>query len=343
MRSKARIALWVLVLTAALALLGGVSAVVLARKAPGFRSGYVLYVDEDRDAAAALDSLCSAGRARYPRLLGAAFRRRNVEELIRPGRYVVRPQQSCAEVANMLVLGWQTPGRLTLSGTLRSKDKLAQVISAQLMMDSLTVRSLLDSAAFLEPYGFTPQDVFSLILPDTYEVYWTVSPEELFARFRREYDLFWTEERLEKARRQHLTPREVSILASIVTGETNRADEYPKIASVYLTRLSRRMKLQACPTVCFLYDYKIRRVLKEHTANPSPYNTYRHAGLPPGPIAVPPKACIDAVLDPAPEHYLYFSASPAFDGTNRFARTYAEHLKNAREYHRAFKARNNPT
>ena len=127
---------------------------------------------------------------------------------------------------------------------------------------------------------------------------------------------------------------QVSIMASIVSGETLKTFEYPKIAGVYLNRFHKGMKLQADPTVCFCYDYTLDRVLRKHLTIDSPYNTYKYSGLPPAPINVPPKACIDAVLNPDSHGYIYFCASPSFDGTHRFAVTYSEHMKNAREFQR---------
>lgn len=170
-------------------------------------------------------------------------------------------------------------------------------------------------------------------------MYWTASPEEIFTRFRKEYDAFWTTERLAKAEALGLTPLEVSTLASIVNGETLQQSEYPVIAGVYLNRLRRGMKLQADPTVAFCFNYELDRILKKHTRVDSPYNTYRYAGLPPAPINVSPKACIDAVLNPDTHGYLYFCASPDFDGTHRFAVSYSEHLRNARAFQRALTAR----
>ena len=185
---------------------------------------------------------------------------------------------------------------------------------------------------FLAGYGFTPEDVFGLILPDTYQMYWTASVSEIFDRMKKEYDSFWTPERLEKAKAQKLTQKQVSVVASIVSGETNKSFEYPMIAGVYLNRYKKGMKLQADPTICFCYDYKLDRVLKKHLKVDSPYNTYKYAGLPPAPINVPPKACLDAVLNPDKHGYVYFCASSAFDGTHKFAVTYVEHLKNARDF-----------
>lgn len=170
-------------------------------------------------------------------------------------------------------------------------------------------------------------------------MYWTASPQEIFERFRKEYDAFWTPGRIDRAEALGLDRMEVSVLASIVNGETLRKSEYPQIAGVYLNRLERGMKLQADPTVAFCFNYGPDRILKKHTRVDSPYNTYRYAGLPPAPINVPPKACIDAVLNPDTHDYLYFCASPDFDGTHRFASSYSEHLRNARAFQRALTAR----
>jgi UPF0755 protein len=239
----------------------------------------------------------------------------------------------------MLNLGWQTAQNLTLSGTIRSKGSIARKISSQMMVDSASVAQALDSADFLQQYGFTPENVFALFLPDTYQIYWTASVKDIFDRFKKEYDAFWTAERLERAKAQKLTPMQVSVVASIVSGETLKSFEYPVIAGVYLNRYRKGMKLQADPTVCFCWDYKLDRVLKKHLTIDSPYNTYKYAGLPPAPINVPPKACLDAVLNPDKHGYIYFCASPAFDGTHRFAVGYGDHLKNAREFQRALTAR----
>jgi len=258
---------------------------------------------------------------------------------LKPGRYVIEPSATSIYVARMLVFGWQTPQNMTLSGTIRTKGRLAQKIGSQMMVDSAAVASALEDASFLEKYGFTPENVFAMILPDTYQMYWTASVEEIFDRFKKEYDLFWNEERTAKAKAQGLSRMQVSVLASIVSGETLKAFEYPRIAGVYLNRYRKGMKLQADPTIAFCYDYKLDRILKKHLKVDSPYNTYMHVGLPPAPINVPPKACLEAVLSPEKNKYIYFCASPAFDGTHRFAVTYSEHLKNAREFHRALTAR----
>ena len=306
-------------------------------KRPNFTESYVLYVYPDMTQEQVLDSLES--RTIRPRSLKRTFAKENVSDKMKPGRYVISESHTSIYVTRMLVFGWQTPQNLTLSGTMRRKGVIAKKISMQMMVDSASVAQALDSAEFLAPYGFTPENIFAMILPDTYQMYWTASVKEIFDRFKKEYDVFWNETRLAKAEKQKLTPMQVSVMASIVSGETLKAFEYPTIAGVYLNRYLKGMKLQADPTVAFCHDYTLDRILKKHLTIDSPYNTYKYKGLPPAPINVPPKACIDAVLNPDSHKYIYFCASPDFNGTHRFAVTYSEHLKNARAFQRALTAR----
>ena len=326
------------------ALLAGAAGFVLGRycsdnKKPNFTKDYVLYVRPDMTADQVMDSLYAGAGTIRPKSVERAFAKMEVAQNMKPGRYVVKPSDVSMYVARMIVFGWQTPQNMTLSGTLRKKDRIAQRIGSQMMVDSASVADALNDETFLSKYGFTPENVFALILPDTYEMYWTASVEEIFDRFKKEYDAFWTDERKAKAAAQGLNPMEVSVMASIVSGETLKAFEYPIIAGVYLNRYKKGMKLQADPTIAFCYDYTLDRILKKHLTVDSPYNTYKHVGLPPAPINVPPKACLEAVLNPDSHKYIYFCASPAFDGTHTFAVTYSEHLKNARAFQRELTAR----
>ncbi len=326
------------------ALLAGVAGFVFGRyyidnKKPNFSGKYVLYVRPDMTVDEVMDSLQAGAGTIRPKSVGRAFAEMQTAEKMKPGRYVVDSTSTSIYVARMLVYGWQTPQNMTLSGTLRKKDRIAQRISSQMMVDSASVADALNDEAFLAGYGFTPENVFALIIPDTYEMYWTASVKDIFDRFKKEYDAFWTSERKEKAKAQGLTPMQVSVMASIVSGETLKAFEYPIIAGVYLNRYRKGMKLQADPTIAFCYDYTLDRILKKHLTVDSPYNTYKHVGLPPAPINVPPKACLEAVLNPQKHNYIYFCASPAFDGTHNFAVSYSDHLKNARVFHRELTAR----
>lgn len=334
----------VLIVAAVVAVAGAVCCFVAGRyyvdnKKSNFTEDYVLYVYGNTTDVQVMDSLKANAGVVRPGSLKRCFDKMDVAGNIKPGRYVISTESPSIYVARMLVFGWQTPQKLTLSGTMRSKGSIAKKISSQMMVDSVSVATALNDPVFLAGYGFTPENVFALFLPDTYEMFWTASVTEIFSRMKKEYDAFWNSDRLAKARTQRLTPMQVSVLASIVSGETLKQFEYPVIAGVYLNRYRKGMKLQADPTVAFCYDYKLDRILKKHLTVDSPYNTYKYAGLPPAPINVPPKACLDAVLEPQNHNYIYFCASPAFDGTHRFAVSYADHLKNARAFQRELTAR----
>ena len=329
----------IIILIASCALIGAVTGFFFGRwyndnRRPNFTEKYVLFVRPETSVQTVIDSLVSGAGAQRPRSLERCFEEENLAACMKPGRYVIEPSFTSIYVARMLTHGWQTPANMTLSGTIRTKARLAQKIAAQMMADSASIAQALDSAEFLQPYGFTPENVFAMILPDTYQMYWTASVREIFDRLKKEYDTFWTPERLDKAKAQKLNQMQVSVLASIVSGETLKSFEYPRIAGVYLNRYRKGMRLQADPTVAFCFNYEPDRILKKHLKVDSPYNTYKYAGLPPAPINVPPKACLEAVLSPENHKYLYFCASPDFDGTHRFAVTYSEHQKNARAFQR---------
>lgn len=329
----------IIILLAVCAVSGAVAGFFFGRwyndnRRANFTEKYILYVRPQTSVQTVIDSLVAGAGAMRPNSLQRCFEEVDVESGMKPGRYVIEPSFTSIYVARMLVHGWQTPGNLTLSGTIRTKGRLAQKISAQMMVDSASVAHALDSVEFLEPYGFTPENVFAMFLPDTYQMFWTASVTDIFDRFKKEYDIFWTSERLAKAKAQGLSQLQVSTLASIVSGETLKPFEYPRIAGVYLNRYRKGIRLQADPTVAFCFNYEPDRILKKHLKVDSPYNTYKYAGLPPAPINVPPKACLDAVLSPEKHKYIYFCASPEFDGTHRFAVSYNEHLKNARAFQR---------
>ncbi|MDP2160812.1 MAG: endolytic transglycosylase MltG, partial [Flavobacterium sp.] len=208
--------------------------------------------------------------------------------------------------------------------------------------DSASLSSLLNDEEFTAKYGFTPITVKSVFIPNTYQYYWNTSAEDFFERQYREYTKFWNEERLEKAKNIGLTPIQVSILASIVDQETNMVDEMPTVAGVYMNRLKRGQKLEADPTVIFAFgDFTVRRVRGNAMLNnPSLYNTYRHTGLPPGPICIPGPKEIDAVLNYEKHDYIYFCAKDDFSGYHAFAVTYSQHLQNARRFQKALNERN---
>jgi len=306
---------------------------------PGFSSKYVLKVYPDADMDAVIDSLVKGAGAKVPASVRRVFEKENVAARFKPGCYVITPDKPAVYAARMLVFGWQTPVIMTLSGTIRTKEHIAGLIGKQMMVDSIQVINALNDNELLSQYGFSAEDVFGLILPDSYEMYWTSSIKEIFDRLDKEYERFWTAERLGKAASIKLSQKQVSVMASIVNGESLKESEYARIAGVYMNRYNMGMKLQADPTICYIYGYKLERVLLKHLETDSPYNTYMYAGLPPTPINVPLKACIDAVLNYEHHNYLYFCANSSFDGTHKFASSYTDHLKNARDFQTALNAK----
>lgn len=305
---------------------------------PNFRNEAVVYVRPETTVEDVYVALIQEAGVKRPYSLNHAFKLKKVSENLKPGRYEIKPDYTSVYVARMLNNCWQSPAKLVLSGTMRKNEQLASKISNQLMIDSLAVIDALNDGELLSKYGVTPRNVFSLFIPDTYEMYWTATMEDVLAKQKQAYDNFWNEERLSKARAQGLTKEQVSVLASIVNGETNYAPEMPKIAGVYLNRLHKGMKLQADPTIAYCLNYDVNRILNRHLKIDSPYNTYLYTGLPPGPIAVPTKDCLEAVLNPEGD-YLFFCASSSFDGSHLFAKSYGDHLKNARAFQRALNGR----
>ena len=306
------------------------------RKVPNFRGTMDLYVYPWMDPEAVCDSLIASGQVRKPASLKRVFK--DVETL-QVGHYSIDSTLTSMYVMRMLHKGWQTPVNLTLSGAIRTPGILARKIGAQMLADSADVAAFAFSDDSLAAYGVNSQLLFTMVIPDTYQMMWTASVREIFDRFAKERDAWWTPERKKAAAAQGLTPQEECTLASIVDGETRYVKEQPTIAGVYLNRLRTGMKLQADPTVAFCFDYQPRRILNYHLAVDSPYNTYKYFGLPPGPISCPPKSCLEAVLHPKSHNYLYFCADPSFNGSHRFAATYSEHLQNARAFQKALTAR----
>ena len=251
---------------------------------------------------------------------------------IRTGRYAVSSGMSNLQLLNDLRRGHQVATRLTFNN-IRFKEDLAERLDEQLMLDKDELLSLLNDSAYCDSLGFTTETITSLFIPNTYEVYWNIPADKLMQRMKREYIAFWTDVRLEKAKAIGLTPAEVATLASIVEEETAASDEYPIVAGLYLNRLHRGIPLQADPTVKFAVgDFTLQRILFEHLEVDSPYNTYKHAGLPPGPLRIPTIKGMDSVLNYMKHNYLYMCANEDFSGRHNFAATLAEHNRNANRY-----------
>lgn len=263
-----------------------------------------------------------------------------LDKKVRPGKYKIGARESNYSMIRKLRNGQQEPVKLVIN-KLRTQDDFIQFVAQRLETDTAALRHLLNDRAFLQEFGWNEYTAICAVLPDTYECWWNTDAEALFRKLAGYYRKFWTEERLAGARALQLRPDEVITLASVVEEETNKNDEKPTVASVYLNRLRKGMLLQADPTVKFAWnDFAIKRILNHHTTINSPYNTYKNKGLPPGPICTPSRQSIEAVLHPATTAYLYFCAREDFSGYHAFAETYERHLENAKRYHNALNARN---
>ncbi|MDD2294171.1 MAG: endolytic transglycosylase MltG [Bacteroidales bacterium] len=259
---------------------------------------------------------------------------------IEPGLYQLKKGMNNKLIVRTLVNGWQTPTNLVISGYIRSRERLAAILGSKLEADSVSFITALNNETLMESYGFNNDTYLGMIIPNTYEVYWTITPVDLLDRMKKEYDNFWNEERVEKANLIGLSKDQVSTLAAIVIEESKYVPEQPTIAGVYMNRLKKGMPLQADPTVKFaINDPKVKRILQKHLQIDSPYNTYKYKGLPPGPITIPPVSALDAVLNYEHHNYIYFCAKATFDGQHNFASSYSQHLQNARAYQRAFTER----
>ena len=303
------------------------------RKVPNFDGRIHLYVYPGMAPEAVRDSILATGTVKKTASLQRVFREL---ESLQAGHYLIDSTCTSIYVTRMLQKGWQTPVNLTLSGAIRTPGALARKIGSQMLADSAAVASF---AYCADSTGIAPALLFTRIVPDTYQMLWTTPVKEIFARLFKERDAWWTQERVAAAKSQGLTPEEASTLASIVDGETRYVPEQPTIAGVYLNRLRTGMKLQADPTIAYCFNYQPRRILRWMLDVESPYNTYKNYGLPPGPISCPPKSCLEAVLHPESHSYIYFCADPSFNGSHRFAVTYAEHLQNARAFQKALTER----
>ncbi|MCC8176986.1 MAG: endolytic transglycosylase MltG [Bacteroidales bacterium] len=253
------------------------------------------------------------------------------------GAYQVKRGDAAWRIARAIEKGRQTPINVTFNNV-RTMGQLAERISAQLELSPEDFLAACDSV--LPPAGFKVEGYPAAFLPDSYQFYWTAKPQKVVSRLLDYRNEFWNDERRELAKHLGLTPVQVATLASIVEEETNKADERPKVARLYLNRLAINMKLQADPTVKFSTgDFSLRRIKGEHLKAGSAYNTYLHTGLPPGPIRVADKTAIDAVLQ-APHHsYLYMCAKEDFSGYHNFATDYATHRANAKRYQQALDKR----
>ena len=257
------------------------------------------------------------------------------DENVKPGRYELQSDMSNLAAIRLLRSGEQAPVSVTFNNV-RLKHELAERLTENLLAEAGEFEALLNDSATVATYGFTTENVLSMFVPNTYQFFWTTDAKALLERMHREYEKFWTAERRQKADSLGMSPTEVSILASIVESETNKPDEAPKVAGLYLNRLDRNIALEADPTLVFAaQDFTIRRVLNKHKEIDSPYNTYKYTGLPPGPIRVPSPQSLNAVLDHQDHNYIFMCAKEDFSGYHNFATNLRAHINNAKRYQQA--------
>ena len=299
--------------------------------AKGGKTHY-LYIDNDDNIDSIYEKLdtitTSSGMAAFSMLA----RHSDYADNIIPGRYALESGMGAFRFLRNLKKGAETPLHLTIP-SVRTMDKMAEVLGKKLLVDSLELQKAFSDPATCSRYGLDTLTIGCLFIPNTYDVYWTITTKELLDRMQKESRAFWNNERQQKAEALGMTKEQIITLASIIDEETSNNAEKPMIAEMYLNRLAKDMPLQADPTVKFaLKRFELKRIYHEHLSVNSPFNTYRNKGLPPGPIRIPTVAGIDAVLNHANHDYLYMCAKEDFSGTHNFAKTYEEHMQNAKKY-----------
>ena len=291
-----------------------------------------------------LDDICRAvarsGALRDSATFARAARHLKLGEGFKSGFYRYSATMNNKAIVRMIANGWQKPINVSFSGYIRTLEKFAKILSERFEADSASFVKVLTDSTVMARYGFEKESFLGMFIPNTYEFYWTVRPEDFVERMSREYSAFWNDERKAKAKAAGLSQKEVSTLAAIVIEETKYEPEMPRIAGVYINRLNKGILLQADPTVKYALNMKgITRILNKHLKVDSPYNTYVHKGLPPGPITMPPIVALDAVLNYEKHNYIFFCAKETFNGQHNFAVTLSQHMANARAYHKALNIR----
>ncbi len=307
---------------------------------PNVIKTFTVYIPTGSDYPMVLSLLKDNGLVKNLKSFNWVARRKMYPFLIKPGAYKIEKGWDNNQLVDKLRSGDQTPINVTFNN-IRFRENLAGVLSHYLEPDSVSFLSALNNDSLAINYGFTHKTFPCIFIPNTYEFYWTTTPLKFVARMKREYDIFWNESRRSKAGLLGLSPTEVTILASIVQEETNKNDEKPRIAGVYMNRLHRGWLLQADPTIKYaMHDFSVRRILDDYLKIDSHYNTYKYPGLPPGPINLPEISSIDAVLNAETNDYMYFCAKDDFSGYHNFAKTLYEHNLNAAKYQRALNRMN---
>ena len=322
-------------------LVGGIFAWMVFGAGTGFseKTRYFIVAEGKTDKASVLAAMQENDILSNKTALSIVGSRAGIWGKIRPGKYEVKKGQSVWSIARMLKNGKLAEIKLVIN-KLRLKEDLAKLISKNLAPDSAAVMQYLNSNDSLQQFGVDTSTVFTLIIPDTYTYYWNTTITKVLRKLSGAKAAFWQHNsRRAKAENLGLSIDEVYTLASIVEEETNYDSDKSKIASVYINRLNTSMPLQACPTIKYaMKDFTLTRIYEKYLFNPSPYNTYRKKGLPPGPICTPSPKTIDLILNSPKTDYLFFVAKSDFSGYHHFSSDYKEHDRYAKEYQKALDA-----
>jgi UPF0755 protein len=320
-----------------LGLLGGY--VLFIPNTGTFSQGEYFYIPTSANYESVAEGLHKGGFVRDLNSFKFLAKKVDYPNKVKPGRYLIKKGMSNFSIVRLLRSGKQASVKLVIT-KLRTKQDFIKLVVTHLEADSATLAFILQDNVFLAQYGLDSNTAMCAIMPNTYEFFWNSSAEKVFKKIAKEYVVYWNNDRKQMASKLGITPQEVISLASIVEEETNKNDEKPLIASVYLNRKRIGMRLQADPTARFAYgDFMIKRITGIHTSVESPYNTYKVEGLPPGPICTPSVKTIDAVLHSPKNDLLYFCAKEDFSGYHNFASNLKDHNLNAQKYHRALNAR----
>lgn len=321
------------------AILGGIGYYYVFFPNTVVRDDGILYIRDSNSVSEVFETLRSRGYIKHPNTLSGVAKLKKFSSQVKPGRYKIQDGMNNNELINMLRAGNQLPVHFTFNN-IRTLEEFADEAHEELAVSKEELLSLLADQNVLAELGFNSNTILAMFIPNTYEIYWNITPMDLLKRMKKEYTRFWNENRMAKARDMGLSPEEVIALASIIEEETIKAEEYPIIAGVYMNRLKRGIKLDACPTLKYvLGDFTITRILDKYMKIDSPYNTYMYAGLPPGPIRMASIRVIDSVLNYQKHDYLFFCAKSDFSGYHNFSQTLRQHNAYAREYHQELNKR----
>jgi len=296
---------------------------------------YTLYIHSNSSFQQVVDTLQADTVLKSPGFFKWTAARMDLTENVKAGKYEIRKDMSLLNIVRMLRNGRQAPVHLTIT-KIRTRETLASFIGRKFECDSISVMRYMDNKDSMAALGVDTNTILTIVMPNTYTYFWNTTPSTILRKMYGNSKAWWTPERRQQASARGLTPIEVYILASIIEEETNKQDDKGKIASVYLNRMAHGMKLGADPTVKFaLRNFELKRIYDKYLKVESPYNTYRYAGLPPGPICTPSQQTLEAVLTAPRTDYLYFVAKADFSGYSNFAATYTQHLQYAKEYQEA--------